>query len=85
MMWETNEGMGWWMVFGGILWILFWASLIYLFVTAIVRPGRHGEAGEQASAMELAKRRYARGEISAQEYEEIRRHLEGGATGGLTT
>ena len=32
--------MGWWMVLMGIFWLLFWASLIYLFVVAIVRPAR---------------------------------------------
>jgi hypothetical protein len=28
--WHAGEGMGWWMLFGGLLWIAFWATLIYL-------------------------------------------------------
>lgn len=80
-MWHTNDGMGWWMVFMGIFWILFWASLIYLFVVAIVRPAQGRQHGEDADALEIAKRRLARGEISTAEFQEIRRHLEGNVSG----
>lgn len=76
-MWHTNDGMGWWMVFMGIFWLLFWGSMIYLFVVAIIRPGQGREPGEPSDAIEIAKRRYARGEISAEQFQEIRRHLEG--------
>jgi hypothetical protein len=31
-MWHTGEGMGWWMVFGGALWLLFWAAVAYVVV-----------------------------------------------------
>jgi len=71
--------MGWWMVFMGIFWILFWASLIYLFVVAIVRPYRGRQPGEDA--LDIVKRRLARGEISVAEFQEIRRHLEGNTSG----
>lgn len=80
-MWHTNDGMGWWMVFVGIFWVLFWASLIYLFVVAIVLPGRGRQSGEDADALDIAKRRLARGEISAAEFQEIRQHLEGHVPG----
>ena len=80
-MWHTNDGMGWWMVFMGIFWILFWASLIYLFVVAIVRPAQGRQPAEDADALEIAKRRLARGEISSAEFQEIRRHLEGNVSG----
>jgi len=80
-MWHTNDGMGWWMVFMGIFWILFWASLIYLFVAAIVRPAQGRQTGEEAEALDIAKRRLARGEISPAEFQEIRRYLEGNVSG----
>jgi len=64
-------------VFMGVFWILFWGSVIYLFVVTIVRPERHREAREPSDAVEIAKRRYARGEISAEQLQEIR-HLEEG-------
>ena len=80
-MWHTNDGMGWWMIFGGILWLLFWGSLIYLFITAIIRPGHeHGHDREaRVDAMEIARRRLASGEITPEQFEEIRGHLEGRA------
>jgi len=73
--------MGWWMVFGGILWLLFWGSIIYLFIAAVIRPGHeHPHQGEARSdAMEIARRRLAGGEITPDQFEEIRRHLEGRA------
>jgi uncharacterized membrane protein len=80
-MWHTNDGMGWWMVFMGIFWILFWGSLIYLFVVAIVRPAQSRQPGEEADALDIAKRRLARGEISPAEFQEIRRHLEENVSG----
>ena len=68
-MWHANDGMGWWMVFMGIFWILFWASLIYLIVVAIVRPDRGRQPGEDA--LDIVKRRLARGEVSVAEFQEI--------------
>ena len=68
-------------IFIAIFWILFWASLIYLFVVAVVRPAQGRQPGEDADALEIAKRRLARGEISTTEFQEIRRHLEGSISG----
>ena len=80
-MWHAYDGMGWWMVFMGIFWILFWASLVYLIVAAIVRPARGRPDGDDGDALEIAKRRLARGEISTAEFQEIRQHLERHAPG----
>jgi putative membrane protein len=79
-MWHTNDGMGWWMIFMGVFWILFWASLIYLFVTAVAR-GRRGGRSDDGDAIEIAKRRLARGEITTDQFQEIRRHLQGDIRG----
>ena len=82
-MWHTNDGMGWWMVFMGVFWVLFWGSLIFLAIAAISRGGwggrdqGHGH-DDGASAMEIARRRLARGEITPEQFQEIRRHLESG-------
>jgi uncharacterized membrane protein len=73
--------MGWWMVFMGIFWILFWASLIYLFVIAIVRPAQGRRPDDGADALEIARRRLARGEISTEQFQELRRHLDGDIRG----
>jgi putative oligomerization/nucleic acid binding protein len=79
-MWHTNDGMGWWMVFVAVFWVLFWASLVYVFMIAIVRPAQ-GRRPSEDDALEIAKRRLARGEISTAEFQDIRRHLEGNASG----
>ena len=80
-MWHTNEGMGWWMIFMGVFWVLFWGSLIFLAIAAISRGGwgsRDHDHDGGGSAIEIARRRLARGEITPEQFQEIRRHLESG-------
>lgn len=76
-MWHTQDGMGWWMVLMGVFWLLFLASLIYLFISAFT----HGRGHVDGDALEIAKRRLARGEISTDQFQEIRRHVEGVSPG----
>ena len=72
-MWHANDGMGWWMVFGGVFWLLFLASMIYLFFSAAThREPRSDSANEP---MDIARRRLASGDITPQQFEEIARHL----------
>lgn len=80
-MWHTHDGMGWWMILMGIFWILFWVSIIYLFVVALSRGGSKVERGDGLDALEIAQRRLARGELTPEQFQEIRRHLDdsGGA------
>jgi uncharacterized membrane protein len=78
-MWHANDGMGWWMVFMGVFWVLFWGSLIFLAIAAITRSSGGSGRGRDAddiSAIEIARRRLARGEITPEQFQEIRRHLE---------
>lgn len=77
-----GHGMSWGgMIFGALMMLLFWGGLIALVVFAVRafsasgsqdKP-RAGSDGE--SALEIVKMRYARGEISKAEYEEITRDL----------
>jgi len=70
-------GMGW---FGPILMIAFWIAVIVGIVFLIrwlvlsARPGSHGTAAGE-SALEILKKRYARGEINKEEFEEKRKDL----------
>lgn len=80
MMWGNWDG-GWMMLFGGLMMVLFWGGLIVLAVLvlrAVIRPpdtgGRQGNG--DSTALETLKLRFARGEITAAEYEEARRVLE---------
>jgi putative membrane protein len=74
MMWGLGYG-GWrWM--GPVFMLVFWALLLaggVLLVRYLVRQGRAGD--RQESALEILKRRYARGEIDKDEYEAKRKDL----------
>jgi len=72
MGWEFDNGMGWWMLFGAILFMLFWVSMFWLFLQA---GWRNGRPDQDDSPLQIAKRRYARGEISKDQFEELRRDL----------
>ncbi|HID51826.1 MAG TPA: SHOCT domain-containing protein [Anaerolineae bacterium] len=83
MMW-WGQGFSWgWMLFGGLMMILFWGGLIALIVLAVrgltgvgsstVTPA---PASASNSALRILQERYARGEITKEEYEDMRRDLE---------
>lgn len=78
-MWCSHEGMGWWMVFGGVWMFVFWAAIIALLVWGITRVVRRGESGpgaaRRAEPLDIARERYARGEISREEFEQIKKDL----------
>jgi len=78
-MWCAHEGMGWWMVFGGIWMVVFWGAIIALIVWGITRlAGRGGAKPEtrgRPDALDIARERYARGEISREEFEQIKKDL----------
>lgn len=72
-MWHTGDGVGWWMVWGMIMMVLFWGGLIALFVWGVQSLVRREDP---RSPLDIAKERLARGEITAQEFEQIRQALE---------
>ena len=74
MAWHMTDGIGWWMLFGGLLWFLFWGTLIYQAV-AFFRSRMNASTHELDDPVDVAKRRYARGEIGSDEYERLRRDL----------
>ena len=73
-MWAANEGMGWWMLFGGVFWLLFIGALVYLFSNVVDRA-TGTPAGQPETPDEVAQRRLAAGDISHEEYERIRETL----------
>jgi putative membrane protein len=73
-MWAAHDGMGWWMLFGGIFWIFFIVLLVYLWVGAVDRDSGSPRMGAE-TPLEIAKRRLATGEITHDEYERLREVL----------
>jgi putative membrane protein len=72
--------MGFGMGFGGIWMIIFWIVIIGAFVLALAalfpRVSNANKAGSDDDALAILKRRYARGELSKEEYETMRHNLE---------
>jgi uncharacterized membrane protein len=72
-MWGAFEGMGWWMVLGTLSWVLFLGAILFLGVTG---PGRRRQDTRPIETpLDIARRRYASGDISQQEFEHIREEL----------
>jgi len=72
MMWHDG-----WMWFGGIFGFLLLIGFILLVVWLVTRPwGASGTPGEgRSNALEIARERYAKGEISHEEFEKIKKNL----------
>ncbi len=73
MMWDQMDMNGWWAVWMVIMMIVFWGGLIALLVWGVRMASSAGK--HSGSPLEIAGRRYASGEITRQEYEELRSAL----------
>ena len=70
---------GWGFGFGGIFMILFWIAVVVLLVAAVrwlMGVSTGGGPGQSPGAREILDRRYARGELTREEYEATRRDSE---------
>lgn len=67
---------GWWMLFGAIIMLIFWGGLIWLIVWGVKRATRGGgNAPTNMTPLDIAKERYAKGEITREQFEEIKKNL----------
>ena len=78
-MWYMHDGWGWWMVFGGIWMLLFWIAVIWLVVwgirSLVRREGPKSGTPEKRDPLEIAKERYAKGQISKEEFDQIKKDI----------
>ncbi len=76
-MWWAHDGtFGWWMVGGWISMLLFWCTIVGLVIWGINKFTSTSRSSEdRGSLLEIAKMRYARGEITKEEFEQIREDL----------
>jgi putative membrane protein len=73
-MWGVHDGMGWWMLLGSIWFVIVWGLIIWALTSAFRRSERP-ESSSADQALEIAKRRYAQGEITREQFEQIRQDI----------
>ena len=77
MWWGVHNDIGWWMLFGGVWMLLFWGAFIGLVVWGIrALTGSRGKPVNREDRYEIVRRRYAQGEITREQFEEIRATLQ---------
>lgn len=64
------------MGFGGMMWYgwIFWIVILGIAVYLIVKLANRGGAGSE-TPLDILKKRYARGEITKEEYESMKKDL----------
>ena len=68
-------GFGFWGPFGGILPILFIGAMIVLAVYWVRKTGESSSKPTQKTPPDIARERYAKGEISKEEFDKIKKDL----------
>ena len=72
MWWPFGMTIGW----GMIVWaVVFWGGLIALIVWAVRKLTERSSSTAKSDPMDIAKERYAKGEISRAEFEQIKNDL----------
>jgi len=69
-------GMGFGMGFGVIIMVLFWGAIIWL-VISLINAGTKKSEETLDSALDILKKRYARGEVTKEQYLEMEKELTG--------
>jgi putative membrane protein len=73
--WTMDGGMGIWMLFNMVFWILVIIGIVLLVVWIARMAGKGERSKVEESALDILKKRYARGEITKEEYEERKRDI----------
>ena len=73
MMGDWDWGGWWWWIVGPIMMVLFWGGIIAVAVWGIRQFAGGRDSGR--GPIDIARERYARGEITAEEFEKLRRDL----------
>lgn len=74
-MWYGMMGFGGWMIIVWIIWIVIIGLIVWGVVALARRGGSRSNAGEKEDPFDIAKKRYAKGEISKKEFEQIKKDL----------
>ena len=75
MWWFGHDGDWGMMIVGFVIWLLIFGGIAALVVWAITRATKRGGTNSGTSPIDIAKERYAKGEISKEQFEQIKRDL----------
>ena len=76
MMWDGFAGMGWgWLGLGIVHMLLFWALVILGIVALVKWLGGGSGPSLTGSALDILKERYAKGELTREQFEQMKRDL----------
>jgi putative membrane protein len=74
-MWHIGDGMAWWMLFWTLFELLVVVAVVVLVAHFLATPPTDRTPRSSDDPLEIAKRRYASGEISRDQFDELRRDL----------
>jgi putative membrane protein len=75
--WGMGDGLPMWMMPLGFLFMLvFWGAIIFLIVWAIRSFMAQGRGYHPGNGVSILNERYARGEVTREQYEQMKRDLE---------
>jgi putative membrane protein len=65
------------MFFGGFCMIVFWGAIVALIVWAVIKLSRREDTSSisKVNALDAAKERYAKGEITKAEFDQIKKDI----------
>lgn len=75
---DFDRGGWFWMMIMMIVGVILVALVVYLLVRALSQGQMIYKTADQESPLDIAKRRYAAGEISREDFERIKNDLKGG-------
>jgi putative membrane protein len=66
-----------WMFFGGFCMIVFWGAIVALIIWAVIKLSRREDTSSvsKVNALDAAKERYAKGEITKAEFDQIKKDI----------
>ena len=73
-MWYTHNVNGW-MAVGWVIMSLIWVGIAVLAILVFRWFLRHNEATDKQSPLDIARERYAKGEITKEQFEQIKKDL----------
>lgn len=73
--WYGHGGTSWMGALWGVLMLAFWVLVIVGLVLIIKRYAHHHEGAIRDDPLEIAKARYARGEINKDEFTQLKKDL----------